>query len=101
MTIDMMKVSLEPVFGGLRIYYYEKTPNGKLRFLDGKDWVEHTEGAGDPPHALYIGVSDVQDFLKQVESLGVKTDATSKVEGKLEATQYHLEDMRTLLKLKK
>ena len=32
---------------------------------------------------------------------GIETDSQSKIQGTLEATKYHLEDLRSILKLKK
>ena len=43
---------------------------------------------------LFKGLADCLD------KRGIKTESTSKVEGKLEATLHHLEDLRKLLKLK-
>jgi len=44
-------------------------------------------------------------FLKacaeELASQGIKTDNDHKIEGKLEATRYHLEDLRAMLKLKR
>ena len=44
------------------------------------------------------------DFLKALaealDQQGIKTDKDAKIAGTLEATKYHLEDMRKLLKLK-
>lgn len=41
----------------------------------------------------------LQAFANSLASKGIKTTNDSKNEGLLEATKYHLEDMRTLLKL--
>lgn len=40
-------------------------------------------------------------FADSLATKGIKTVNDSKNEGLLEATKYHLEDMRTLLKIKK
>jgi hypothetical protein len=37
---------------------------------------------------------------KAIEGQGIKPESVSKSEGLLEATKYHLEDMRKLMKLK-
>lgn len=65
---------------------------------------EVKEGVSIEP-TFKIGRIDRQEFIKSMaeiaEDLGVKTDAQlaqdKKYEGKLEATQYHLEDMRRLV----
>ena len=50
-----------------------------------------------------IGRGFAQNFLKSwVEAItkeGIKPEADSKLEGKIEAISYHLEDLRKLLKL--
>lgn len=42
----------------------------------------------------------LQALAKALDDRGVKTDADAKKEGLLEATKYHLEDLRHLLKLR-
>ena len=39
-------------------------------------------------------------FAEELDKQGIKTEMDAKIEGKLEATVYHLEDLRQLLKLK-
>lgn len=39
-------------------------------------------------------------LAEELDGQGIKTDKDSKLEGTIEATKYHLEDMRKLLKLK-
>ena len=45
-----------------------------------------------------------QDFLQglaeALDKQGIKTDKDAKIQGTLDATRYHLEDLRKLLKLK-
>lgn len=59
------------------------------------------------PQEFIMKVSDIiaQEFLQALaEALdknGIKTDKDAKIQGTLEATKYHLEDMRSLLKLNK
>jgi hypothetical protein len=62
-------------------------------------------GASIPPDCIMtIPLSIWNDMLKQFAELanekGLKLDGDLKREGKLEATERHLQDMRTLLKLK-
>lgn len=49
------------------------------------------------------GVSNqfLQSLAEELDELKIKTDKDAKIQGTLEATKYHLEDMRSLLKLKK
>lgn len=41
--------------------------------------------------------SDLQDLADEITKLGVKTENIHKIEGVLEATKAHLEDMRKLV----
>lgn len=58
------------------------------------------------PKEFLIRISDYiahEFFLALAEALdkqGIKTDKDAKIQGTLEATRYHLEDLRKLLKLK-
>lgn len=55
--------------------------------------------------SIKLGSSLAQPFLQSIaEALdknGVKTDNDAKIAGTLEATRYHLEDLRKLLKVNK
>lgn len=65
--------------------------------------VEHKEGEECPP-TLRFSVFEMKDillaFAKALEKQGIETDSEAKIKGLLEATKYHLDDMRKLLKLK-
>ena len=58
-----------------------------------------------PKPVLVLGGREANQILKElaeaIDKQGVKTDQDAKTEGLLQATKYHLEDMRTLLKLNK
>jgi hypothetical protein len=64
---------------------------------------EKQEGARIEPSLKLYG-EDANNFLKSIaqalDESGVKTDMDAKIEGTLEATRFHLEDLRKLLKLK-
>ncbi len=47
-----------------------------------------------------VGREFMSAMADMLDKNGIKTEKTSKLEGTLEATKYHLEDMRKLLKLK-
>ena len=47
-----------------------------------------------------IGRALLQAFAEALDKDGIKTDKDAKLQGTIEATKYHLEDLRTLLKLK-
>ena len=43
----------------------------------------------------------LHSLAEALDEKNIKTDKDAKIEGTLSATRYHLEDLRTLLKLKK
>jgi hypothetical protein len=45
----------------------------------------------------FTGQAMLSSLAKEIELLGIKPEEESKLEGKLEATTYHLEDMRRLI----
>ena len=57
------------------------------------------------PEEFIAHLPKQDDTLKEladaIANMGIKTDSDFKIQGLLEATKYHLEDMRSLLKLKK
>lgn len=59
------------------------------------------EGEMSPPPSMSFHPEVAQEFLtamaQALDDRGIKVDSQAKVEGKLEATQHHLEDMRGLL----
>lgn len=52
---------------------------------------------------LKIGMAWANEFMKamaeELDKKGIKTDSDAKIAGTLEATRYHLEDLRTLMKI--
>ena len=82
---------------------------------DGKLWIGRVQSDGEieyleqqqntPIRPTFIFYNEGQQFLKacaeELSRQGIKTDNDHKIEGKLEATKYHLEDLRFMLKLKK
>jgi hypothetical protein len=58
----------------------------------------------DPKPFLTFSGTIAQEFFQglaeALDAQGIKTDKDAKIQGTLEATKYHLEDLRTLLKLK-
>jgi len=82
---------------------------------DGKLWVGRVEADGTINYVeqeqativrpTFILHDEAELFLKacaeELARQGIKTDNDHKIEGKLEATRYHLEDLRAMLKLKR
>lgn len=101
---------------GMSIIVYRRF-GGKIQFMAAKEppmfeIKEISEGeilgtSNRPPALVDISIStmaDFPDFLHQLQqelhTLGIKAPDKSFVEGKLDATQKHLEDLRVLLDLK-
>jgi len=67
------------------------------------EFVEIPEGTEMLP-TLWLPRHIAEDFIeelyKALTTFGKKSDGEHKLAGKLEATQYHLQDLRQLLKLK-
>ncbi|MCR4307095.1 MAG: hypothetical protein NUV80_00885 [Candidatus Berkelbacteria bacterium] len=66
---------------------------------------EEYEYSVDVEPTLRLPDMNAQEFMRAMaealDEQGVKTDKDSKIAGTLDATKYHLEDLRSLLKLKK
>lgn len=64
------------------------------------EWVKHEHGISEDP-SLSIHQNVEGEFLKAltdaISEKGIKPESDSKLEGKLIATEKHLEDMRTLV----
>ena len=48
----------------------------------------------------YVANDFLNALAEALDKRGIKTDKDAKIQGTLEATRYHLEDLRSLLKLK-
>lgn len=63
---------------------------------------KHIEGENLDP-TIKIGGFLADEFLKvlaeELDNKGIKTDKDERIKGTLDATKYHLEDLRKLLKL--
>ena len=99
------KIWTDPMQAGYEItFYYEKedklyiAKKVELEFQEYKPYEDH-------PSTLGVSLRDVragffQDLINELNQLGFKPKSESFLEGELEATKFHLKDMRTLLKLK-
>lgn len=60
-------------------------------------WTEVQEAAEqDIQPTVRLPNTAAHELVQALSELGVKTDKDAKIEGTLEATRYHLEDMRVL-----
>ena len=67
------------------------------------EWVKYEPGqhASEPTIRLHRPAMEAlaMRMLQWAGERGMRTEPEAKLQGQLEATKYHLEDMRTLLKL--
>lgn len=94
-----------PFRKSVEIMFFKETPEGRYRTKPMTiEWEKERPGEVYPKASLTVEGGDSETFLQVLaEALarhGVKTDKDAKIEGTLQATRYHLEDMREMLKLK-
>ena len=96
-------ISSDPAFAGLKLWIVDRG-GGHQRVampmqLTMKEFAE--DETPEPTLTLNRWLAD--DFLsamaEALDKRGVKVENEHKVHGQLEATKYHLEDLRTLLKI--
>jgi len=85
------------------LIYYEQ--NGKRYIaqpveLIFKEWKENKEIKPTLKISGFFEGEFLRALAEALNEKGIKTDKDAKIEGTLEATKYHLEDLRKLLKLK-
>ena len=65
---------------------------------------KETKTGYEPPPTLEFPYPDSEQFMKAmaeaIDRNGIRTDSDAKIQGIMEATKYHLEDLRSLLNLK-
>lgn len=91
----------------LEIYLIERREDGRIAVglpakLEFKMLTESDMGSiQEPTFKLngFWGKAFLQAFADALDKDGIKTDKDAKIEGTLTATRYHLEDLRSLLKL--
>lgn len=80
------------------IYLYRRTPQGK-EVLDHTGTIHQIkEGEASTKEIYFARLEEeqVQALADAFSKKGIKTESNYKLEGLLEATKYHLEDMRTI-----
>jgi len=83
----------------LDIYIYYKKFN-KIGLLNGDTVTEYEEGEPMPNvPTLSLPSEALQEFANALNKMGIAPEKEF-IAGKLEATEKHLQDMRTLLKIK-
>ncbi len=96
----MIKIIQDPWNNRIDIFVFTQDfSKGIKRVLNGDMWIELSEGQSNPKPTLSLESFDVEALVNALSELGVKTDNDHKLQGKLEAVNYHLEDLRMMLKL--
>lgn len=89
---------------GLEIIFWEER-DGKVYAVQPMEMIfKECPGGATTGPSLRIAGAYANEFMKAfaeaLDKKGVKTENDHKIAGTLEATRFHLEDMRKLLKLK-
>ncbi len=83
----------------LQLGNLSKTHGRPTHVLHGEVWEPIEEGMPSPKPTLTINFYDVEDLVNGLQKLNIKTENEFKIEGVLKATEYHLQDLRKMLKL--
>ena len=94
-----------PAYDVTEIYITAKGGHGQNLLVKPMDFIfeETSVGTYHPPSIRLDNIHATEFLTALAEALdekGIKTDKDAKIQGTLEATRYHLEDLRELLKLK-
>lgn len=99
MNIDwQVKISENPGFVGINVFIFRNRFDNKVDVIQGDVINTVSEGEGIKP-TLILNHSQLQAFAEALNKIGINP-TREYTEGKLEATQNHLADLRTMLKLK-
>ena len=83
------------------IIVYRHLHDGRVEVQDAKgDVVSYDRGTSAVVPTFRIHEFLLQELVEAIKSSGTRTKDESRTEGKLEATERHLADMRQMLKLK-
>lgn len=80
------------------VYIFRDLGNGKREFV-GAGEVDIDNTKDSPAPSIELGPEQLQALADELDKVGYKPQKGF-VEGRLLATEYHLKDMRKLLKLK-
>lgn len=102
MNIGEWKAQLieQPGIYGAVLYLYRQTYKGEQEFLlkDGRTITVPSEGVRSDKDISFavLQQDQLQSIAEAFSNFGIKTSNDHKIEGTLEATKYHLEDMRQI-----
>jgi hypothetical protein len=102
-----VKMDYDLISDSINFYFYYEDGNGVRRVVKPVklETVEVKKGMPVSGPTMSIPYPEAGQFMdsmaEALDEQGVKTDKDSKIIGTLEATRYHLEDMRKILKVDK
>ena len=86
---------------GYDVFIFREMPNGIIEVLRGDEIKAYQEGEQiDNTPSMYFEPEMAQEMVDALNRIGVKP-RKGFMEGKLQATERHLEDLRVMLKLPK
>lgn len=100
-----MRVEFERDYirNGYKVFMFEDTGRGRVFYTKGgEEAVAIEDGSVIRDDIYFCRIQDgaMKAFADKLSDMGIKTDNDHKIAGVLEATKYHLEDMRKLAKVK-
>lgn len=99
MRDDWIVKIIDPGYRTTRdVFIYRTGPIGKIELLR-SDTIETIDEGTAPEPSMRLSPEALQAFADALDKMGI-TPKQGFVEGKLQATESHLSDMRQLLKLK-
>lgn len=87
----------------LQLFFYEEMPGDKIRYAEPINlvWREVSACEFNIAPTLAIPLRDADNFLRSLrdalDGVGVSSASDARIEGTLEATRVHLQDMRRLV----
>jgi len=94
-----VEVIRNPAIRGWDVYFLREKANGDVEVM-GSDELMPASSGGEYPGPTFSFSEELAESLVQgLSGAGVRTESDSRIEGELEATKKHLEDLRELLGL--
>ena len=86
---------------GYAVLMYRELPGDRIEVLhfseEGEERYQVVEHGAKYEPSFYLRVEELKALGDAIAGMGIKLDSDMKREGILEATKYHLEDMRKLV----
>jgi len=102
-----MKVQIwnEPNRAGVAMVFYEEQPKNCFYNMYTGEREEVEKGDLIPEKFImrvprFVATELFKNLAEAINEIGIKTKHDARIEGELDATKYHLEDLRKILKIK-